>query len=367
MRNEQRDPGQQTEDGGEVDKVSENGLGVVGGVHKGGAAEQRRDRESGNGDTALVGPPEDLGSVTLLGQAVDCTGSDVQIGIGGTEGEDQDTGVEDIGESLDACKLDGDDEGRGRSTSPSLRRKRKLWRVVRDKHAQEEDREAVEEQDSVEGKLDSTGNSLAGVLRLADSDTDKLSTQVGKDGVDQRAPETVKPASVTLGNVWLECAGFRVVLESSCIAGSTTNSQDEGQEDDADDGYDLEGAKPELKLAKELDTKVIDSADYDEEDQDPYTRIDSFRGYPFLNDERGSSQLVGSRDDIFAPISPAKSETESRVAEASSVASETRAMRNPSSHLTESCHDDVDEETNCCVSDEDGGRTVFVNGGHFGK
>jgi hypothetical protein len=353
VRNEQRDPGQQTEDGGEVDKVSENGLGVVGGVHEGGAAKQRRDRESRNRDTALVGPPEDLGSVTLLGQAVDCTGSDVQIGIGGTEGEDQDTGVEDIGESLDACKLDGDDEGRGRRTSPSLGRKRKLWRVVGDKHAQEEDREAVKEQDSVEGKLDRTGNSLAGVLRLADSDTDKLSTQVGKDGVDQRAPETVKPASVTLGNVFLESAGFRVVLE--------------GQKDNADDGYDLEGAEPELKFTKELNTKVVDSADYDEEDQDPYARIDSFRGYPFLNNERRSSQLVGSRDDIFAPISPAKSETESRIAEASSVASETRAMRNPSSHLTESCHDDIDEETNCCVSDEDGCRTVSVNDGHFGK
>ena len=176
MGNEQRDPGQQTEDGGKVDKVPENGLGVVRGVHEGGAAEERRDRKSRNGDTALVGPPEDLGSVTLLGQTVDCTGSNVQIGVRGTKGEDQDTGVENIGESLDACKLDGDDEGRGRRTSPSLGRKRKLLRVLGDKHTQEEDREAIEEQDSVEGKLDSTGNSLAGVLRFADSDTDKLST-----------------------------------------------------------------------------------------------------------------------------------------------------------------------------------------------
>jgi hypothetical protein len=136
---------------------------------------------------------------------------------------------------------------------------------------------------------------------------------------------------------------------------------------DTDNGYDLEGAEPELKFTKELDSKVVDTADYDEEDQNPDARIDFSRGNPFLNNKRGGSQLIRSRDDIFAPISPAKSETESRVAEASSVASETRAMRNPSSHLTESCHDDVDEETNCCVSDEDGGRTVFVNGGHFGK
>lgn len=114
VRNEQRDPGQQTEDRGEVDEVSENGLGVVGSVHEGGAAEESRDCQSRDGDTALIGPPEDLGCVTLLGQTVDGTRSDVQIRVRGTEGEDQDTGVENVGQSLDAGDLDGNNERRSR-------------------------------------------------------------------------------------------------------------------------------------------------------------------------------------------------------------------------------------------------------------
>lgn len=40
VRNEQRDPGQQTEDGSKVDEVAENDRGFRGSVHESGAAEE---------------------------------------------------------------------------------------------------------------------------------------------------------------------------------------------------------------------------------------------------------------------------------------------------------------------------------------
>ena len=111
VRNEQRNPRQQTKDSGEIDEVAENDLGVIGGVHESGAADERRYGQSRNGNTTLVGPPEDLRCVTLLSQTIDSTRSDVQIRVRGTEGEDQDAGIEDVRQMSDAGNFDGDNKG----------------------------------------------------------------------------------------------------------------------------------------------------------------------------------------------------------------------------------------------------------------
>lgn len=97
MGDQKRDPGQQTKDGSQVYEVTENSLGVVRYVHEGSAAEERRDSQGRNGYTALVGPKEDLGSMAFAGKTVDCTGSDVEIGVGCAEGKQQDAGVDDRG------------------------------------------------------------------------------------------------------------------------------------------------------------------------------------------------------------------------------------------------------------------------------
>lgn len=79
MRDEQRDPGQETEDGGEVDKVAKDNRGCRCGVHESSAAEERRDGQSWYGATALVSPLEDLWGVTLLSKTIDGTRGNVQI------------------------------------------------------------------------------------------------------------------------------------------------------------------------------------------------------------------------------------------------------------------------------------------------
>ncbi len=93
---------------------------------------------------------------------------------------------------LDSSNLDRHDEGRGGRTCTSTDGKCKLLGVVGNNHAQEEDGKAVEEQDPVEGELDSARDCLAWVLRLADSYSNQLSTKVGKNGIDQGSPKAVE-------------------------------------------------------------------------------------------------------------------------------------------------------------------------------
>lgn len=46
----------------------------------------------------------------LQGQAVECAGGDVEVGVGRAEDEDQDAAVEEAGKDVDAGELDCGDE-----------------------------------------------------------------------------------------------------------------------------------------------------------------------------------------------------------------------------------------------------------------
>lgn len=184
MGDEDGDPGQETKDGGEVDKVAKDLLGVTGDVHESQTSEDGRETEGIDGDTTLVGALEDGGSLAVGRKTIEGSAGNVQIRVGGGKDKDTDTRVDDVGEDLDVGEIGSDDKGRGGSTGGLFGGKGKLIRVVGDEHADEEDGEAVEEEDSVKGELDGAGDRLAGVLGLGDGDTDKLSTKVGKGGVD---------------------------------------------------------------------------------------------------------------------------------------------------------------------------------------
>ena len=352
MRHQEGDPGQQTEDSDQVDKVAENNLGVLGSVHEGGAAEEGRDGESGDGNTAPVSPAEDPGGMTLLGKTVNGTGGNVKIRVGSRESEEQDAGVEETRKMPDVGELDGNDERRGRGFGSSFVGKTKLLGVVGNNHAQEEDGKAVEEQDSVEGELDGARNRLAWVLSLTDSDTDEFGTKVGKDGVDQRAPEAVELAGVAFGNVWLERTGLVVVLEAGCLARADTDREEEGEDDNADNGNDLDRAEPEFEFSKEFDAEVIDGHNDDKEDGNPHARIHLGCGYPLLDDQCRSRELVGCGNNVFHPVGPSEGKTKSRVAEPGSITSEARGVGNPCSHFAESRHDNVDQHTDRGVGNE---------------
>jgi hypothetical protein len=314
--------------------------------------------------------------MALLGETVQGTRCNVQVRVGGTEGEEQDTGVKYTRQMLNSSKSDGKDEGRGGRSSSPLVGEGKLLGVVRDKHSQEEYRQAVEEQNPVEGELDGARNGLAGILGFANSYTDKLSTKVGEDGIDQRRPEPIELARVTRVDVLPKSTGLVPVLETSCVGWTGADSEKKGQNDNTDlaiwlimrrrvcivsdtyDRDDLYGTKPKFKFTKKLDAEIVDADNCDEEYGYPYTRIDLFPGFPFLDNQGRGCELIWRCDNVFAPISPAKRKSKSRVAEAGGITSKTRGVRDPSSHFTESSHDDVNKETDRSVSDENRSGTA---------
>lgn len=79
MRDQNRDPGEETEDGDEIDKILEDRHGGGVDAEEGEEAEERGEAEGVDGDTAAVGACEDLGGVALDCETVESTRSDVEI------------------------------------------------------------------------------------------------------------------------------------------------------------------------------------------------------------------------------------------------------------------------------------------------
>lgn len=233
VSDEDGDPGQQTEDGDEVDKVTENGLRVVADVHEGKSTESSREGERPNWDTTGISLSEDCGSVSLKSETVDGSGSDVQVGVRGREDEDQDAAVQESWENVDSGDLNGSDEWRGSGRVELLLGSlNKEWVVIGDDHTEEEDGKTVEKEDTVEGELDSAWDGLSWILSFSDSHTDKLSTEVGENSVDHGGPETQELSERANLEIRSECTRVLPVSESFSVAiWSTAKGKNEREQD----------------------------------------------------------------------------------------------------------------------------------------
>ena len=219
----------------------------------------------------------------------------------------------DLREGLDASKLSGNDERGGSSRGIGLRvGESELLGVVGDDHADEEDAEAVEEENSVEGELDGLGDRTTRVLGLASSNTNEFGSEVSESSVDHDGPETEESLhirggrGVTLTHRRPLSKSTRVVPvpEPTGIAiGTTATGNDETEKNDAEDNDDLERGEPELELAEELDAaKVVDADDGDEEDCDKDTGVDLIAVDPELDGQSSGGELVWRDDDVLEPI-----------------------------------------------------------------
>ena len=179
-------------------------------------------------------------------------------------------------------------------------------------------------------------------------------TKISEHRVDQRCPETKELSGVACEDIRYEGPRVFVVLESSGFAlRSSSNREKEGQENQANNDDDFDTAEPELEFTKKLYTEVVDGYDSYKENGNPHSRIDFFGCLPFLNDQRGCSQIVRRNDDVLEPICISERETKRRVDETGSISSEARGLRKPCCHLAKSAHDNVNEETDDSVGDED--------------
>lgn len=77
--NQNRDPGQESEDGDQVDEVLEHGHGGGVDTEEGEEAEERGETKRVDGDAAAIGAGEDLGGITLDCETVESTRGDVEI------------------------------------------------------------------------------------------------------------------------------------------------------------------------------------------------------------------------------------------------------------------------------------------------
>ena len=149
---------------------------IVGNVH---VREQREERANGervDGNAALVRVAEEPRCLPVFGKAVDSTSGDIKVRVGSREDENEDATVQEAGEELDPCKLNGDDERRGGGLAPLLVGENQVFRVVRHVHAEEQDAKDVEKQDPIKGQFDRSWDRLARILRLSHGHTDELGT-----------------------------------------------------------------------------------------------------------------------------------------------------------------------------------------------
>lgn len=107
-------------------------------------------------------------------------------------------------QSVDTSQLDSNHKGRGRSVGGGFVGKNQLWGVVRHTHANQQDRENVEDEDTEEGQTNGAGDRLARVLGLSHRHSDQLSSQEGKGGCDHSGPEAEEFASAALFDIRLE-------------------------------------------------------------------------------------------------------------------------------------------------------------------
>ena len=89
VRHQDANPVQGTEDSDKGHKVAEDSSGILGCVHEAQADEERGQSNSRNRHTLLVSAVEDGRSLVIFGQRPNGTRSEIDVRIGGGDGEDQ--------------------------------------------------------------------------------------------------------------------------------------------------------------------------------------------------------------------------------------------------------------------------------------
>lgn len=301
----------------------------------------------------------------LEGESVERPGGSIQITVGGAPSCDKQNGIDNVWEDADLCVADGQDEWRsGRIASAA----EEVRIIVRHDEADHEDGEDVEEEDTPEDTLDGFGDVLAGVLDLADGDTDDLSSCEGEGGLNKNIPEGEEaPEGSADAADWLasdrirrpEELGHRAwvlpVAETDAVTGGTATEVDDERGDDQDDnGDDLDETEPKLGLTIVLDTEEVDAEYEDEENRDPSGRIDAC--VPVLDDDGGGRDFGWKSDAVRVPVRPAQGETETWVEEASGVVGESAWDCEKSADLAEGDHHGVDHDTHDHVGDKGADR-----------
>lgn len=84
------------------------------------------------------------------------------------------------------------------------------------------------------------------------------------------------------------------------LVGAASGRQNYTEDDEADDGEDLDGRKPEFALPVNARAGKVDREDDDKADGDPDTVVDCL--VPIIDQDRGCRQLSGKDDSPVVPL-----------------------------------------------------------------
>lgn len=329
----------QTGDGKEP--VKDNGTGSVQ-ADVGDEAEQDEGNDGRQGTARLVNVGEELGSIALLSESSQGSGSTVNTRhTDGQDGHENDE-VHEVVEALEASILADKHKGRGLGVGVGGRREQSGIIAI-DQDSDEEETEDVEDGDTPEDLLNSTGHVLGGVVRLSSGETNQLGTGEGEGGSDEDGAEALEAV--------LECTGVVPVTSTpvfvvATAAGAATADEDKSDDHEDDGCRELEARCPKLLFGVTKSTKQVDDDDGDEEDGDPYGSRDV--GIPIRNRNTTDGQLKRKNGSPLKNIVPAHGETPGRIDETSRVCVERTRDGIHDGEFTESIHDvehhDTDDE-----------------------
>jgi hypothetical protein len=245
----------------------------------GAAIEEREERERGGDGDAVDGHAglrdlaEERRGLALLGEHVKRAGRRVHVLVARRERGGEDDSVDDVREDADAGGGHEDDERRlgGRAARAGDGREQ-VWVLLGHAHADDEEREDVEEHDPVEDGADGRAHRHARVLRLECDRRERLHTTVRERGLREDGPEAEEAGrgSGEVEEVVVERLLLPVAEATSVVVRASSKVDDETKDDEAEEGDELEGREPEFKLSEVLGTGDVDEDDADEHNSDVY-------------------------------------------------------------------------------------------------
>jgi len=171
-------PNEEERKTGQSQKPVKDGTALLGLSDISQQTESKLNDDTVDGTTLAINVVQELGGMATHGHSLHGTGGTKGTRVGDGQDGDGDDGVEDGGQNLDACILNGEDERRGlcvgaRGTEETL--------IIRTENgSNDEEVDDVEESNTPKDLLGSSGDRLSGVSSLSGGEANHFSTTKGK-------------------------------------------------------------------------------------------------------------------------------------------------------------------------------------------
>lgn len=242
------------EDGGEATDGHEPVEDGVLGFDRTGTDECKQSKERDCDDakqrsSLSINVSEEGRSLTLLGESSDSSRETKDRGVADGQNGNHNDDVHDRWKALDAGSLDGNDERRGGSVSRRALVEQ-LGVVPGNKEADQSQRHNIEEGNSPEDLLGSSGDGLSGIGGLGSSQASQLSSVESKGSRHEDGTDSLGTSRESAGVVPVSASDVVVV-------GSSSTGQNNSENDESDHSNDFNKRKVKLGFSVALDSEKL--------------------------------------------------------------------------------------------------------------